>query len=144
MLFNLARQPSAVGCSSLIEIVTPLLVIPNNLAKLAPAAQREATSIAVRRVGNDLVTWALLQRNAALTPALTIWVLAPGVLRVDYVGIPRALYARGEYWLSGAEHPVSSPARVLTQTQRQDRCTSSRRSGERDLRGQRQSAHALG
>src|SRR5262249_31737427 len=71
-LFNLAWQPSKQGCSSLIEIATPLLVTPNNLAKLAPATQREATSIAVRRAGNDLVAWALLQRNAALTPALTI------------------------------------------------------------------------
>ena len=116
-LFNLAWQPSSLGCSSLIEIATPLLVTPNNLAKLAPATQREATSIAVKRAGSDLVAWALLQRNAALTPALTIWVLAPGVLRVDYVGIPRALYARGEFWLSGADHlQIQSPARVLTRT----------------------------
>jgi hypothetical protein len=92
-----------------------VLVTPKNLAKLAPATQREATSIAVRREGNDLVAWALLQRNATSAPPLTIWSLGPGVLRIDYAGIPRALYARGEFWLLGGSYTVKSPAKALTQ-----------------------------
>lgn len=115
VLFNLAWQPSSLDCTALIAITPALHVSAGNLAKLAPATQREATSIAVRRAGDDLVAWALLQRNAASTPPLTIWALAPGVLRVDSAGIPRALYARGEYWLLGGAYQVKSPARALTQ-----------------------------
>jgi hypothetical protein len=100
----------------LVAINAPVLLTPKNLAKLAPATQREATSIAVRRTQAGLVAWALLQRSTSSPAPLTIWSQAPGVLRVDYAGIPRALYARGEYWLSGGEHEVKSPARVLTRT----------------------------
>jgi hypothetical protein len=115
-VFNVAWQTGSRDCTALVEITNPLLVTPKNLAKLAPATQQEATSIAVRRAGQDLVAWALLQRNSASAAPLTIWALAPGVLRVDYAGIPRALYTRGEFWLSGGAEPMKSPARALTQT----------------------------
>jgi hypothetical protein len=113
--FNVAWQPGSLDCAALVAIQTPELVTPKNLAKLAPATQRDATSIAVRRAQDKLVAWALLQRSATSDPPLTIWSLGPGVLRVDYAGIPRALYARGEYWLLGGTHDVKSPARTLTQ-----------------------------
>src|SRR5205814_1154683 len=76
----------------------------------------EATSIAVRREGQELVAWALLERNASEHQPLTIRALASGVLRVDYGGIPRALYARGEILLLGGDHRVQSPAELLTRT----------------------------
>jgi hypothetical protein len=113
--FNVAWQPGSKDCSALVAITTPVQVTPKNLAKLAPATQREATSIAVRRTPSGMVAWALLQRSAAAAPPLTIWSLAPGVLRVDYAGIPCALYARGEIWLQNEAHPVTSPSRTLTQ-----------------------------
>lgn len=114
-VFNVAWQPSSHDCSALVAIATPVPVSPKNLAKLAPATQREATSIAVRRTSDGLVAWALLQRSAAAVPPFTIWALAPGVLRVDHAGTPCALYARGEIWLQNEAHPIVSPSRALTQ-----------------------------
>ena len=113
--FNVAWQPGSGDCTAVVAMTPPVPATPKNLTKLAPATQREATSIAVRREGDDLVAWALLQRSSAPGSPLTIWALAPGVLRVDYAGIPRALYARGEILLLGGTHEVKSPARVLTQ-----------------------------
>jgi hypothetical protein len=113
--FNVAWQPGSSDCSALVALQTPVPVTPKNLAKFAPATQRDATSIAVRRTQGELVAWALLQRSAAAAPPLTIWSLGPGVLRVDHGGIPRALYARGEFWLLGGAHTVRSPSRTLTQ-----------------------------
>ena len=115
-VFNIAWQPGSHDCTALVAIASPVLVTPKNLAKFAPATQQEATSIAIRRVGPDLVAWALLQRNAAAAAPLTIWALAAGVLRVDYAGIPRALYARGEFWIAGGTQELKSPARALTHT----------------------------
>lgn len=113
--FNVAWQPGPRDCSEVVAITNPVPVTPKSLAKFAPATQRDATSIAVRRTQHGgLVAWALLQRNAAAASPLTILSLAPGVLRVDYAGIPRALYARGEFWLQGGEHEVKSPSRTLT------------------------------
>ena len=72
--------------------------------------------LSVRRTqGGGLAAWALLQRSAAAASPLTIWSLAPGVLRVDYAGTPRALFSRGEIWLLGGQHEVKSPSRTLTQ-----------------------------
>ncbi|MEO7331249.1 MAG: putative sensor domain DACNV-containing protein [Minicystis sp.] len=113
--FNVAWQPSADDCAAVVGMATPVPATPKNLTKLAPATQQEATSIAVRRQGNDLVAWALLQRSSSSGSPLTVWALGPGVLRVDYAGIPRALYARGEILLLGGAHEVTSPARRLTQ-----------------------------
>jgi hypothetical protein len=113
-VFNVAWQPGSKDCSALLAIATPVPVTPKNLAKLAPATQREATSIAVRRTSSGLVAWALLQRSAAAAPPFTIWALAPGVLRIDHAGIPCALYARGEIWLQTEASPIKSPSRTLT------------------------------
>src|SRR5262249_13641972 len=66
--------------------------------------------------GRELVAWALLQQSSQVESPLTIRALAPGVLRVDDAGIPRALYARGEILLLGGPHEVKSPARLLTST----------------------------
>ncbi len=113
--FNVAWQPSSRNCTAIVGIAAPVRATPKNLTKLAPATQQEATSIAVRREGGELVAWALLQRSVAAGSPLTVWALGPGVLRVDYAGIPRALYARGEILLLGQAHEVESPARRLTQ-----------------------------
>jgi hypothetical protein len=112
--FNVAWQPGSKDCGALLAIAPPVPITPKNLAKLAPATQRDGTSIAVRRSHDGLVAWALLQRSAAAAPPLTIWSLAPGVLRVDYAGVPCALYARGELWLQDEAHIVTSPSRTLT------------------------------
>ena len=112
--FNVAWKLSGRDCSAVIVFGNPVRATPKNLAKLAPATQQEATSIAVRRDESGLVAWALLERNAAATPPLTIRALAPGVLRIDYAGVPRALYARGEILLLGGAHEVDSPSRRLT------------------------------
>jgi hypothetical protein len=114
--FNVAWSPGAQDCAAALVMTPPVRASPKSLAKLAPATQREATSIAVRREGDDLVAWALLQRNAAAESPLTLRALAPGVLRVDYLGVPRALYARGEISLLGGAQQAKSPARRLTST----------------------------
>jgi hypothetical protein len=112
--FSIAWQPGAHDCAAVVSITPPVRATPRNLTKLAPATWHEATSIAVRRDGSDLVAWALLERNATEHHPLTIRALASGVLRIDYAGIPRALYARGEIRLLGGAHPVKSPAHRLT------------------------------
>jgi hypothetical protein len=114
--FNVAWQSGTEGCAVVVGIATPVPATPKNLTRLAPATQREATSIAVRRQDGELVAWALLQRSSSPGSPLTVWALGPGVLRVDYAGIPRALYARGEILLLGGAHEVRSPARRLTQS----------------------------
>ena len=112
--FMLAWMDEVRDCAAIVALRAPVLATPKNIARIAPAAQREATSLAVRREGNELVIWALLQNAATSEPPLTIRSLAAGVLRVDYMGVPRALYARGETLFLDAPHTVKSPARRLT------------------------------
>lgn len=112
--FSIAWQPGAHDCAAVVAITPPVRATPKNLAKLAPATWHEATSIAVRHDGTELVAWALLERSASAHQPLTIRALASGVLRVDYLGIPRALYARGEIFFLGGAHDVKSPAQRLT------------------------------
>jgi hypothetical protein len=114
--FNVAWQPSSGGCAAVVALAAPVPATPKSLTRLAPATRQEATSIAVRAEGGELVAWALLQPGPAEESPLVVRVLAPGVLRVDHGGIPRALYARGEILLLGGEHEVVSPARRLTAT----------------------------
>ncbi len=112
--FSVAWQPAAHECAAVIAIATPLRVTPKNLSKLAPATWHEATSIAVRRQGDELVAWALLERSASAHQPLTIRAFATGVLRVEYGGVARALYARGEIRLLGGDHELKAPSRCLT------------------------------
>jgi hypothetical protein len=114
--FGVAWQPGANDCTAVVALEPPVRATPKGLAKLAPATWGEATSIAVRPDGDELVAWALLQRNATAHQPLTIRVLGAGVLRVDYAGVPRGLYARGEIHLLGGAHHVKSPAHALTRT----------------------------
>lgn len=114
--FNVAWQAEASRCASVVAMASPVSATPKNLAKLAPATRLDATSIAVRRQGDDLVAWALVERSAGAYQPLTLRTLAAGVLRVDYAGIPRALYARGQMFLLGGERGGKSPARLLTRT----------------------------
>lgn len=111
--FSVAWEPSPQDCAAIVRIAGPVAVTPKNLAKLAPATRSEATSIAVRPEGDQLVAWALLEKRPNTTPPLTVRVLGSGILRVEYAGVPRALYARGETYSMGL---VKSPARVLTHT----------------------------
>lgn len=112
--FTIAWMSHASADRAVFEIARPVRATPKNVAKLAPATSREATALAVRRAGDDLVVWALLQQNEAQEQPLTIRALAPGVLRVELAGVPRALYTRGETLLLGGAHEVKSPARRLT------------------------------
>jgi hypothetical protein len=114
--FGIAWQPEVRECAAVVAFGSPVRISPTNLAKLAPATLGEATSIAVRPEGTELVAWALLERSLSAHPALTLRVLGPGILRADYGGIPRALYARGEILLQGGAHVVKSPSRQLTRT----------------------------
>jgi hypothetical protein len=114
--FSVAWQPDAHDCAAVVALATPVLVTPKNLAKLAPATLGESSSIALRRAAGEIVAWALLERNAAMQQPLTIRALDAGVLRVDYAGVPRALYTRGEILLLGGERDVQAPARWLSQT----------------------------
>ncbi len=111
--FNIAWQLGAHHCASVVTISPAVLATPKNLAKLAPATRYEATSIAVRRDGGELVAWALLEQSATSRPPLMIRVLGSGVIRVDYAGRPCALYARGETYVLAN---VKSPAQLLTRT----------------------------
>ncbi len=113
--FAVAWEPSARDCSSVLAL-TPIAVTPRNLAKLAPAALGEATSIAVRAEGDGLVAWALLDRSTSGTQPLTLRALGAGVVRVDHDGVPCALYTRGECLFLGAQAPVKRPAKWLTRT----------------------------
>ncbi len=114
--FNVAWQPRGTDCESVLAMTSPVRATPKNLAKLAPATRLDATSIAVRREGSDLVAWALVERSATAQQPLTLRALAPGVVRADYAGVPRALYARGQIFLLGGAHEGKSPARWLTRT----------------------------
>jgi hypothetical protein len=114
--FGIAWQPEARECAAVVAMMPTVAVTPGNLAKLAPATSGEATSIAVRREAGQLVAWALLERGAGMHQPLTIRVLTPGVLRVDYAGVARALYARGEILFHGGEYAVKSPVVRLTRT----------------------------
>ncbi|HUS64545.1 MAG TPA: hypothetical protein VMZ28_08385, partial [Kofleriaceae bacterium] len=112
--FSVAWESRARDCAAVVAMAAPVRVTPGSLAKLAPATRHEVTSIAVRADGGVLVCWALLERNSTARPSLTIRALAPGVLRVEYAGIPRALYARGSTIFLGGASQVTAPARVLT------------------------------
>jgi hypothetical protein len=111
---SLAWTGASDGCVAAVALGTPVTATPKTLAKLAPAAQRESTSLAIRAEGDGLVVWALLQHGSSRELPLMIRSLRPGVLRVDYHGQPRALYARGEMQFLDAEHTVASPARRIT------------------------------
>ena len=111
--FDVAWQPAAHDCAALVELSRPVRATPKGLGKLAPATRLDASAIAVRREAGELVAWALLDQSATGRPPLTVRVLAPGVLRVDYAGAPRALFARGETFFLGGDHEVTSPARAL-------------------------------
>ncbi|MEO7094179.1 MAG: putative sensor domain DACNV-containing protein, partial [Polyangiales bacterium] len=114
--FAVAWEPAARDCSAVLAILPPIAVTPRNLAKLAPAALGEATSIAVRAEGDQLVAWALLDRSTAVRQPLTLRALGAGVVRVDFDGSPCALYVRGEMLFLGEHRPVKSPSRWLTRT----------------------------
>lgn len=114
--FSIAWQPHAHRCVAVIGLATPVRATPSNLVKIAPATLHDATAIAVRRDGDDLVAWALLEREPHSYDPLTIRVLSAGVLRVDYAGTPRALYTRGEIIFLGGPHRAKSPAERLTRT----------------------------
>jgi hypothetical protein len=111
---SLAWTGGARGCVAAVALATPVVATPKTIAKLAPAAQRESTSIAIRPEGEQLVAWALLQHGSSRELPLMIRSLGPGLLRVDYRGQPRALYARGEMQFLDTQHPAMSPARRLT------------------------------
>jgi hypothetical protein len=114
--FGVAWQPDPQGCAAVVALASPVRLSPKNLAKLAPATWGEATAIALRAEGAEIVAWAILERTAAAHQPLTIRALEAGVLRVDYAGVPRALYARGEIVLLGGERDIQVPARWLTRT----------------------------
>jgi hypothetical protein len=106
---TIAWTSGARDCMAAVSLREPVRATPKNLAKLAPAVDRDA-ALAVRREDGELVIWGLLQHRHGARP-LTIRALAAGVLRVDHLGVPRALYARGETIFLG---DVKSPARRLT------------------------------
>jgi hypothetical protein len=110
--FSVAWQAGPEDCATLIAI-TPIRATPKNLVRVAPATWRDATSIAVRPDGDELVAWALLERHAAPCHPLTLRALGPGVLRVEYGGRSVALFARGEILFDGA---VKSPVEWLRRT----------------------------
>jgi hypothetical protein len=114
--FSVAWQPDPENCAAVVALAVPVRLTPKNLAKLAPATWGEATAIALRPDGAEIVAWAILERSEAAHQPLTIRALEAGVLRVDYAGVPRALYARGEIVLLGGERDIQAPARWLTQT----------------------------
>lgn len=111
---SIAWQANVRTCVSMVALTAPVRVTPKTIAKLAPATGRDTTSIAMRRDAGTLVAWALVEQSAAVEQPLTIRVLGAGVLRVEYGGTVRALYARGEMLFMSGD--VTSPARLLTRT----------------------------
>lgn len=114
--FGVAWQPDANDCAAVVALTSPVRLTPKNLAKLAPATWGETTAIALRPDGDGVVAWALLERSTAEQQPLTIRALDAGVLRVDYDGVPRALYARGEIVLLGDANALPTASQWLTQT----------------------------
>jgi hypothetical protein len=114
--FGVAWQPNANECAAVVELASTVRLTPKNLAKLAPATWGEATAIALRPDGDGVVAWALLERSAAEQQPLTIRALDAGVLRVDYDGVSRALYSRGEILLLGGERERQTASQWLTRT----------------------------
>lgn len=114
--FGVAWKPDATECAAVLMLGTPVRLTPKNLAKLAPATPGESTAIAVRPDGEAIVAWALLERNTALRQPLIVRALDAGVVRVDYAGSPRALYARGEIVLFGDQAQVASASATLSTT----------------------------
>lgn len=114
--FGVAWRPDVDECSSVLVLGSSVALTPKNLAKLAPATPGESTAIAVRPDGDSIVAWALLERNTAMQQPLTIRALDAGVVRVDYAGMPRALYARGEIVLLGDKRKVASASESLSRT----------------------------
>ena len=112
--FGIAWQPEPRECAAVVAIGGAVRVTPANLAKLAPALASEGTTIAVRPERGELMAWALF--GAGAHQPLTVRVLGPGLLRVDYAGVARALYARGEILMYGGEHRVASPVQRLAKT----------------------------
>lgn len=109
-----AWQAGAHDCAAVVAITPAVRATPKNLSKLAPATWHEATSIAIRREGEGLVAWALLERKPTARQPLTIRAIAAGVLRVEYADVPRALYARGEIVLLGGANETRSAAARLS------------------------------
>lgn len=114
LAFGIAWQPEPRECAAVVAIGGAVRVTPANLAKLAPALAGEATTIAVRPERGELMAWALF--GAGTHQPLTVRVLGPGLLRVDYAGVARALYARGEILMYGGEYRVASPVQRLAKT----------------------------
>jgi len=114
--FNVAWQPDARDCAAVLMLEPQVHVTPKNLAKLAPATWGEATAIALRPGDEGIIAWALLERSTSMQQPLTIRSLDAGVLRVDYAGMPRALYARGEIVLLGDPRQVPTPSALLSKT----------------------------
>lgn len=112
--FGVAWKPDASECAAVLMLDTPVRLTPKNLAKLAPATAGESTAIALRPDGDAIVAWALLERNTAVKQPLMVRALDAGVIRVDYAGWPRALYARGEIVLFGAHGQVASASEMLS------------------------------
>lgn len=114
--FGVAWKPDASECAAVLTLDTPVRLTPKNLAKLAPATLGESTAIALRPDGDAIVAWALLERNTAAKQPLIVRALDAGVIRVDYAGWPRALYARGEIVLFGDHGQVASASETLSRT----------------------------
>ena len=114
--FGVAWKPDATACAAVLMLDTAVRLTPKNLAKLAPATLGESTAIAVRPYGDAIVAWALLERNTAAKQPLTVRALDAGVVRVDYGGWPRALYARGEIVLFGDHGQVASASETLSRS----------------------------
>ncbi len=113
--FGVAWQPDPLQCAAVVALARPVTLTPRNLAKLAPATSGDSTMIALRADGDAVVAWAILDRSTVSRQPLTIRVLTAGVLRIDYAGMPRALYARGEILLLG-DREVEPASRRLSQT----------------------------
>ena len=111
---TLAWAAGVRHCAAAVALRSPVIATPKSIAKLAPAVRESATSLAARLDGDHVVVWALLEHATPSEQPLIIRSLAPGVLRVDWRGAPRALYARGETLFLGGAQRVISPAERLT------------------------------
>ncbi len=114
--FGVAWQPDASDCTAVVALARPLPLTPKNLAKLAPATWGEATAISLRQDRGTIIAWALSERSAVGHQPLIIRAVDAGVLRVDYGGMPRALYSRGEILFLGTARDAPIAAKVLSDT----------------------------
>lgn len=112
---TLVWQPED-GAIGVVRLKEPVEATAEKIAKLAPAAERDRTPLAVRTDGDRVVIWGLVNQGSMASLYLTVRTLAPGVVRIDYGPSQVALYARGDVrFQADPTDGTPGPSRIMTE-----------------------------